>query len=84
MKKQRTSVGVAGGEGGGGLSISQRGEGRRELTEHGVLPCSAGIEGHDVPYCTACPAKKLLSCKLLAIPAAAAADILPVVLKTPT
>ncbi len=60
-------------------------EGRRELTQHGVLCCLAGGEGEGgalicpvmgaravppaVTYCTACPAKELLSCELLAIPA---------------
>jgi hypothetical protein len=63
-------------------------EGRGELTQHGVLPCLAGGEGgvddlycdgRAVPpammYCTACPAKELLSCELLAITAVAAAAV---------
>jgi len=59
-------------------------EGRREPTQHGVLPCLPGGEGErgddlytdgravpaSMPYCTACPSKELLSCELLAIPAA--------------
>jgi hypothetical protein len=73
-----------------------RGRRRREWTQHGVLCCLAGLgRGADlycgvwvvppaVTYCTACPAKELLSCKLLAIPAAAAAGILTNVHKTPT
>jgi hypothetical protein len=73
-------------------------EGRRELTQQGALACQAGgvgkvndnlyCDGLAVPpsmtYCTAYSAQELLSCKLLANPAAAAADILLNVHKTPT
>ncbi len=63
-------------------------EGRRERTHRGVLPSLAGERGGGAMICTviggpyslpmmyrtACPGKDLLSCKLLAIPAAAAVD----------
>ncbi len=75
--------------------MSTEAEGRRELTQYGVLGCLAGGEGWGGgaqictvmggSYCTACPTKELLSSELLAIPAAAAAGILlNVVHKTPT
>ncbi len=72
-------------------------KGRRELTQHGVLPCAGGEgRGDDdlycdwwaappaMIYCTACPAWELLSCERPPNPAAAAADILVNVHKTPT
>jgi hypothetical protein len=70
----------------------------RELIPIGVLPYLAGggVRGDDdlycdgravlpaMTYCTACRAKELLSCELLANPAATASGLLLNVHKTPT
>jgi hypothetical protein len=65
------------------LAVTIEAEGHRELNHHGVLRCLAGGEwcGGGALICTvmdgpiyqshtACPAKELLSCELLAIQAA--------------
>ncbi len=60
--------------------------GRRKLTQHGVLPCLAGGWRWFVLWWAgriACPAKELISCELMANPAAAAAGLLLIVHKTP-
>jgi hypothetical protein len=76
----------------GGVVLYTEAEGRREVTQHGALPCLAGGEGRgkDDLYCDGqpkpcrTPAQELFSYELLENPAAAAADVLLNVHKTPT